>query len=146
MSSPTDTNQASEDEQKVGYIKVTLNYAPKTNGEKFKEWCKDSGFTFIGGGRRAWSSSLSTYLRDADGIAYADGEPFLFYEEDLIDIQSIIRTEKLKVLAEVRERVIGEDDSLPGNPAPDLVEHNRLVRDGLRHEQRIALNKLEAEL
>lgn len=102
---PTGTNQTSEAEQKVGYIKVTLNYAPKTNGKKFKEWCKDGGFTFIGGERRAWSSSLSTYLRDADGIAYADGEPFLFYEEDLIDIQALIRTEKLKLLAEVRERV-----------------------------------------
>ena len=61
-------------------------------------------------------------------------------------IQSLIRTEKLKLLAEVRERVVGENDYQPGNPAPDLVEHNRLVRDGLRHEQRVALAKLEAEL
>jgi hypothetical protein len=101
---PTDTNQASEDELKVGYIKVTLNYAPKTNGKKFDKWCDDNGFTPMNGGRRAWSSSLSTYLRDADGVAYADGEPFLFYEEDLVDIESLIRTEKLKLLAEVRER------------------------------------------
>lgn len=61
-------------------------------------------------------------------------------------IQAIIRTEKLKLLAEVRERVIGESDYQPGNPAPDLVEHNRLVRDGLRFEQRAELTKLEAEL
>ena len=61
-------------------------------------------------------------------------------------IQALIRTEKLKLLAEVRERVVGEDDYQPGNPAPDLVEHNRLVRDGLRFEQRVELNKLEAEL
>ena len=61
-------------------------------------------------------------------------------------IQSLIRTEKLKLLDEVRERVVGKNDSLPGYPAPDLVEHNRLVRDGLRHEQRVQLTKLEAEL
>lgn len=146
------SNQASEDEQKVGYIKVTLNYAPKTNGKKFKEWCKDSGFTFIGGGRRAWSSSLSTYLRDADGIAYADGEPFLFYEEDLIDIQSLIRTEKLKLLAEVRERVVGENQhsehkewDCPCGATHSFTEEWHAT-NRLREEQRAALTKLEAEL
>ena len=61
-------------------------------------------------------------------------------------IETILRAEKLKLLAEVRERVVGESDYQPGNPAPDLVEHNRLVRDGLRFEQRAALTKLEAEL
>jgi hypothetical protein len=62
------------------------------------------------------------------------------------DILALIRHEKLKLLAEVRERVVGENDYQPGNPAPDLVEHNQLVRDGLRFEQRVELNKLEAEL
>ena len=62
------------------------------------------------------------------------------------DILALIRTEKLKLLAEVRKRVVGENDYQPGNPAPDLVEHNQLVRDGLRFEQRVELNKLEAEL
>ena len=62
------------------------------------------------------------------------------------DILALIRTEKLKLLAEVSERVVGENDYQPGNPAPDLVEHNQLVRDGLRFEQRVELNKLEAEL
>lgn len=61
-------------------------------------------------------------------------------------VKQIIRTEKLKLLAEVRERVVGENDYQPGNPAPDLVEHNQLVRDGLRFEQRVELTKLEAEL
>lgn len=138
------TNQASEDEQKVGYIKVTLNYAPKTNGKKFKEWCKDGGFTFIGGGRRAWSSSLSTYLRDADGIAYADGEPFLFYEEDLIDTQALIRTEKLKLLDEVRERVVGNIVCTCGCNFGDGCLC--LDKSELRTEQYELLNKLEAEL
>ena len=62
------------------------------------------------------------------------------------DILALIRTEKLKLLAEVSERVVGENDYQPGNPAPDLVEHNQLVRDGLRFEQRVELTKLEAEL
>ena len=62
------------------------------------------------------------------------------------DILALIRTEKLKLLAEVRARVVGENDYQPGNPAPDLVEHNQLVRDGLRFEQRVELNELEAEL
>ena len=62
------------------------------------------------------------------------------------DILALIRAEKLKLLAEVSERVVGENDYQPGNPAPDLVEHNQLVRDGLRFEQRVELNKLEAEL
>ena len=62
------------------------------------------------------------------------------------DMLALIRTEKLKLLAEVSERVVGESDYQPGNPAPDLVEHNQLVRDGLRFEQRVELNKLEAEL
>ena len=61
-------------------------------------------------------------------------------------ILALIRHEKLKLLAEVSERVVGENDYQPGNPAPDLVEHNQLVRDGLRFEQRVELTKLEAEL
>lgn len=75
-----------QEKLKTGYIKVQLDYAPKTNGKKFREWCEKHGFSYIGEGRRAWCSSLSTYLRGASGIAYADGEAFLFYEEDLIDI------------------------------------------------------------
>ena len=61
-------------------------------------------------------------------------------------IETLLRTEKLKLLAEVRERVVGENDYQPGNQAPVFVERNRLVRDGLRFEQRTALTKLEAEL
>ena len=71
---------------------------------------------------------------------------YAFVGDEAVAIIDVIRTEKLKLLAEVRERVVGEDDYQPGNPAPDLVEHNQLVRDGLRFEQRIALTKLEAEL
>lgn len=69
-----------------GYFKATLDYAPKTNGKKFAKWCEDHGFTPLNGGRRAWSGSLQTYLRSADGVAYIDGEPFLFDEDDLVDL------------------------------------------------------------
>ena len=60
-------------------------------------------------------------------------------------IQSLIRTEKLKLLDEVRERVIGKDepvfygDGQIGNtPQED--------RNELRSEQKFNLAKLEAEL
>ena len=50
-------------------------------------------------------------------------------------VMSIIRTEKLKLLAEVRERVVGEFSELDSNG-----------RYNLKVEQRAELNKLEAEL
>ena len=64
-------------------------------------------------------------------------------------IQALIRTEKLKLLASVRERVIGEhkpanDDDAKYN-FPE--HHDRLnARHELSIEQRAALAKLEAEL
>lgn len=71
-----------------GLIRVELDYAPKTNGKKFAEWCKKYGFMPIGSGRRAWCSSMQTYFRDALGVAYTEsGESFLFYEEDLATTQ-----------------------------------------------------------
>jgi len=93
--------------------------------------------------------SIDTLLERWRGILThkGDGNGDEYYQSEVIDdIQEIIRTEKLKLLTEVRERVVGGNDYQPGNLNPDLVEHNRLVRDGLRHEQRIQLNKLEAEL
>ena len=52
-----------------------------------------------------------------------------------IAVEAIIRTEKLKLLAEVRERVVGEFSELDSNG-----------RYNLKVEQRAELNKLEAEL
>ena len=51
-------------------------------------------------------------------------------------IEALIRTEKLKLLAEVRERVVGEDE--PG------VTNIMIAAEHAK--QRIALTKLEAEL
>lgn len=93
---------------------------------------------------------IERYVDRAAVLANQDGTSFnnkhLLKLDMATAIETIIRTEKLKLLAEVRERVVGENDYQPGNPAPDLVEHNQLVRDGLRFEQRVELNKLEAEL
>ena len=95
------------DKAEYGYIKVSLDYAPTTNGKKFAKWCEEHGFTPLNGGRRAWSSQLSTYLRGADGVAYADGEPFLFDEEDLVDIAELRITLKAELLAKMPKQHIG---------------------------------------
>ena len=113
----TDTNQASEDEL---MRQLGFRYEPSECGYYIHKFVKNPENP----------SSLNSVL----------------VPEVAKQIQDLIRTEKLKLLAEVRERVVGKSDYQPGNPAPDLVEHNRLVRDGLRFEQRTALNKLEAEL
>ena len=52
-----------------------------------------------------------------------------------IAVEALIRTEKLKLLAEVRKRVVGEFSELDSNG-----------RYNLKVEQRAELNKLEAEL
>ena len=66
-------------------------------------------------------------------------------------IQALIRTEKLKLLAEVRERVVGRNQPLPkrGDVSPDIhveVTHRVEGRNALRAEQLANLTKLEAEL
>ena len=58
-------------------------------------------------------------------------------------IKSLIRTEKLKLLAEVRERVVGRLEPQTENGLlPDRVDR----RNQLRTEQRELLTKMEAEL
>ena len=81
------------------------------------------------------------------------------------DILALIRTEKLKLLAEVRVRVVGEDEKLviPDYPKTDdegePLYSKRAAKEGrkqvtaryhtrkeLRNDQRTELTKLEAEL
>ena len=64
------------------------------------------------------------------------------------NLQAIIRTEKLKLLAEVRERVVGEDESPESIPPTMSAEYRNYVhaQNKLRDEQRYSLTKLEAEL
>ena len=62
-------------------------------------------------------------------------------------VMSIIRTEKLKLLAEVRERVIGED--LPPDVATDSgigYSRQQFAINMGKAGQRAELTKLEAEL
>ncbi len=56
-------------------------------------------------------------------------------------INALIRTEKLKLLAEVRERVVGED--LPLNTTPDTGQR---IYNKVKANERTALTELEAEL
>ena len=60
--------------------------------------------------------------------------------------ESIIRTEKLKLLAEVRERVVGEDESLTGYELNPTKAISLSARNKQRAEQRAELTKMEAEL
>ena len=90
-----------------------------------------------------------------------DGNGDEYYQSDVVaDIQEIIRTEKLKLLEEVRERVVGEDECIDIQSEFDKIDVPHLETDrypGLdgvrqasrnlcREHQRKVLTKLEAEL
>ena len=94
-----------KDKLREKYIKVQVDYAPKKNGKAFEKWCKKYGFDYLASGRRAWCSSLQTYFRAADGVAFNDGEMFLFYEDDSIDIQLLISSKVLQVLDSLEESI-----------------------------------------
>ena len=76
---------------------------------------------------------------------FADDFPILNdIEKDAVDrILAIIRTEKLKLLAEVRERVVGENEPEFNTPKPEI---GNMARNRLREAQIESLTKLEAEL
>lgn len=94
----------SEDELKTGYLKVQLDYAPIDDEEKFKLWCKKYNFDYVGlEGRGAWCSSLGTYFRGASGVAFNDGEMFLFYEDNLIDITDLQRQHEREVVEAIKD-------------------------------------------
>ena len=115
----TDTNQASEDE-----LKVLL----ESNGWKFYEelnaFRKESKYTIPMFGPRQQTN-------------YDELSAGNYYELKQV-IQSAIRTEKLKLLDEVRERVVGGDQ-------PDIGDSSH-ERNILRREGREELTKLGAEL
>ena len=115
-------------------------------------------------------NQASEELRKAvrDGLANHTGEfvnPWIFrksysHEEltDMLDdimaserlfknLQALIRTEKLKLLAEVRERVVGEDENPESIPPTMSAEYHNYVhaQNILRDEQRYSLIKLEVE-
>ena len=91
-------------------------------------------------------AEILTEFKQVHKLAPAD------YTENCTNVvMSLIRTEKLKLLAEVRERVVGRNQSLPkrGDINPDIyveVIHRVEGRNALRAEQLKSLTKLEAEL
>ena len=58
-------------------------------------------------------------------------------------ILALIRTEKLKLLDEVRERVVGKNEPEFNTPKPEI---GNMARNRLREAQADLLTKLEAEL
>jgi len=89
-------------------------------------------------------AEILTEFKQVHRLAPAD------YTENCTNVvMSIIRTEKLKLLAEVRERVVGEDKPLQGKyrasglMSYDMTNH---YENSLRAEQRAVLTQLEAEL
>ncbi len=89
-------------------------------------------------------AEILTEFKQVHKLAPAD------YTENCTNVvMSIIRTEKLKLLAEVRERVVGEDKPLQGKyrasglMSYDMTNH---YENSLRAEQRAVLTQLEAEL
>jgi len=116
MSSPTDTNQASEDKlmRQLGF-----RYEPSEGGYYIHKFVKNPENP----------SSLNSVL----------------VPEVAKQIQDLIRTEKLKLLAEVRERVVGEDEVSKARP-DKLRQSPPWQRNQLRNDQRIALTAIEGEL
>ena len=83
-------------------------------------------------------AEILTEFKQVHKLAPAD------YTENCTNVvMSIIRTEKLKLLAEVRERVVGEDHQLYGS-GEDW--EGAEPQNSLKQDQRIELTKLEAEL
>ena len=87
-------------------------------------------------------AEILTEFKQVHKLAPAD------YTENCTNVvMSIIRTEKLKLLAEVRERVIGENDrgTITNPDSPSYGEpYESVMAD--KDEQRAELDKLEAEL
>ena len=124
----TDTNQASEDE-----LKVLL----ESNGWKFYEE--------LNGFRKESKYTIPMFSTDQH-TNYDKLSAGNYYELKQA-VQSAIRSEKQKLLAEVRELVIGED--LPPDVATDSgigYSRQQFAINMGKAGQRKELNKLEAEL
>ena len=112
----TDTNQASEDK----LIKSKTDWSTP-----YDEWLKPILNRFRYGGAiecRAIPSEIQ------------------------LNIESLLRTEKLKLLAEIRERVVGEYETEYSSLDGDAGYWEKHGRNGMREKQITNLTKLEAEL
>ena len=103
-------------------------------------------------------ATIHDYQEDVVNVICCGVVEETVYRVRLSDIKNIhnhfIRTEKLKLLAEVRERVVGEDDKqslreLSRDMTYKIAEYFFVINsisNGLRREQRESLEKMEAEL
>ena len=115
------TNQASEDEQKAIDKIIRFNCPIGCDGDgSYPEMSADGEWEQ---GQCQWCFEYGMPARAA--------------------IQSLIRTEKLKLLAEVRGRVVGENEPEFNTPKPEI---GNMARNRLREAQADLLTKLEAEL
>lgn len=120
------SNQASEDERNK--LKEKLMYADTS--EKIRDV-----ISFV------HSRTLSIGVYSPGDISVKN-----MYEEAASDIAGIIRTEKLKLLSEIRERVVGEYETEYSNLDGDAGYWEKHGRNGMREKQIANLAKLEAEL
>ena len=126
------TNQASEDELEH-LIEERVKIASETkSGDRVVH------IAWLADGIDLWNRSNGKF-----GHSPEDARRYI-----ISSVTRLIRTEKLKLLAEVRERVVGEDEK------PDSFSANRnskknlrpMYKNQLRAEQRDLLTELEAEL
>lgn len=88
------------------------------------------------------------------GLGYEKFDNELSPNDAKAAIQALIRTEKLKLLAEVRERVVGEDYDIPAEMEKvgrDFQKLDAIAKTGgllnkFKADLRTKLTKLEAEL
>lgn len=119
------------DELREGYVKVILDYAPIDDEDKFKEWCKKYNFDYVGlEGRGAWCSALGTYFRGASGVAFNDGEMFLFYDDDVVDVDKLIATHDQQLLEAILEGAEPNPTTQAGENEFVPVEHIKSVFEG----------------
>lgn len=72
---------------------------PPDDGPEFDAWCEANDCRPLAGRRRAWSHPCQSYIRDAYGIAYAEGEgPFLVYRDDLVEPSRLMTAEAKAVI------------------------------------------------
>ena len=103
---------------------------------------------------QASEDELRDELYDLAFLTGADSETgertLAFIASELAEyVQATIRTEKLKLLAEVRERVVGEDELYATDEAGwgELASNReKMHANKVKSEQRVELTKLEAEL
>lgn len=67
-------------------FEAQIEKIPEGDGQTFEEWCEKYGFHPLKGDRRAWCSSLGTYVRDADYLVtlnISDCPSFFITEAEL---------------------------------------------------------------